>query len=174
MIKKLLPVVLGLVLAGGGFFAYTTFFSGGGKVETPVQAQAKAIKLDATTKKKRLKDKIEGPIVSLGDPFIVNLADPGSLNFVKLDVSVLVDNQTPLEAAAAEGAAEAPKLEEWIEIRDMVIDVINSHSSAELATPEGRHEAKEQIITTINEKTRKSVALEVYFPTFATQYQPAG
>src|SRR3954452_20787969 len=118
MIKKLLPVVLGLALAGGGFFAYTTFFAGGGPVETPVQAQAKAIKLDAKAKTKRLKDKIEGPIVSLGDTFVVNLADPGGLNFAKLDVSVLVDNQTPIEAAAAEGAAEPPKLEEWTEIRD--------------------------------------------------------
>jgi flagellar basal body-associated protein FliL len=173
MIKKLLPVVLGLMLAGGGFFAYTTFLSGGGPVETPVQAQAKAIKLDATAKKKRLKDKIQGPIVSLGDAFVVNLADPGSMNFVKLDVSVMVDNQTPLEAAAAEGAAGAARLEEWTQIRDMVIDVINSHTSAELASPRGRAEAKEEIIKTINEKTRKSVALEVFFPTFATQYQPA-
>jgi flagellar FliL protein len=174
MMKKLLPVVLGLMLAGGGFFAYTTFFSGGGPVETPVQAQAKALKLDATTKKKRLKDKIEGPIVSLGDAFVVNLADPGGMNFVKLDVSVMVDNLTPLEAAGAHGAVGAPKLEETTEIRDLVIDVINSHSAAELASPEGRHEAKEEIIKTINEKARKSVALEVFFPTFATQYQPAG
>jgi len=49
MIKKLLPVVLGLVLAAGGFFVYTTFLSGGGPVETPVQAQAKAVKADAAT-----------------------------------------------------------------------------------------------------------------------------
>ena len=66
MIKKLLPVVLGLMLAGGGFFAYTTFFAGGGPVETPVQAQAKEMKLDAKSKTKRLKEKIQGPIVSLG------------------------------------------------------------------------------------------------------------
>jgi flagellar FliL protein len=172
MIKKLLPVVLGLMLAGGGFFAYTTFFSGGGKVETPVQAQTKALKLDATAKKKRLKDKIDGHIVSLGDPFVVNLSDPGLSAFAKLDVSVLVDSGTPLEAAAAEGAATAPKLEEWTEIRDLVIDVINSHSSLELAKPEGRTKAKEEIITAINEHTRKTVALEVFFPTFAIQAQP--
>src|SRR4051794_10737362 len=146
MIKKLLPVVLGLMLAGGGFFAYTTFFAGGGPVETPVQAQTKALKVEVTEKKKRLKDKIDGPIVSLGDPFVINLSDPGLSAFAKLDVSVLVDSGSPLEAAAAEGAAEAPKLEEWIEIRDLVLDVINSHSSEELAKAEGRTEAKEEII----------------------------
>jgi flagellar basal body-associated protein FliL len=172
MIKKLLPVVLGLMLAGGGFFAYTMFFSGGGKVETPVQAQTKALKVDATAKKKRLKDKIEGKIASLGDPFVVNLADPGLSAFVKLDVSVLVDTGTPFEAAAADAAAGAPKLEEWTEIRDLVIDVINSHSSADLAKPEGRTAAKEEIIKAINDRTRKTVALEVYFPTFAIQQQP--
>lgn len=172
MIKKLLPVVLGLMLAGGGFFAYTTFFSGGGKVETPVQAQTKALKLDATSKKKRLKDKIEGRIVSLGDPFVVNLADPGLSAFVKLDVSVLVDSGTPLEAVSAEAAGTAPKLEEWTEVRDLVVDVISSHSSADLAKPEGRAAAKEEIIKAINDKTRKSVALEVFFPTFAIQQQP--
>ena len=172
MMKKIFPIVLGLMLAGGGFFAYTMFFSGGGPVETPVQAQTRALKLDATTKKKRLKDQIEGRIVALGDPFVVNLSDPGLSAFVKLDVSVLVDAGTPFEAAAAEGAAEPPKLEEWTEIRDLVIDVINSHSSGELATAEGRTRAKEEIIRDINEKTRKTVALEVFFPTFAIQQQP--
>jgi flagellar FliL protein len=173
MIKKLLPVVLGLALAGGGFFAYTTFFAGGGPVETPVQAQAKEMKLDAKSKAKRLKEKIQGPIVSLGDAFLVNLSDPGGLNFVKVDVSVMVDAETPIEAAAAEGAAEAPKLEEWTEIRDLVIDVINSHSSAEVADEAGRAQAKEEIMKAINEKTRKTVALEVYFTSFAVQGQPA-
>ena len=172
MIKKLLPIVLGLMLAGGGFFLYTMFFSGGGPVETPLQAQTKALKFDATAKKKRLKDKIDGHIVSLGDPFVVNLSDPGLSAFVKFDVSVLVDVGTPLEAAAAEGAGQAPKLEEWIEIRNIVLDVINSHSSAEVATAEGRTRAKEEIIKAINERTRKTVVLEVFFPSFAIQQQP--
>ena len=72
----------------------------------------------------------------------------------------------------AHGAVEPPKLEEVTEIRDLVLDVINSHSSADLAKPEGRTEAKEEIITAINEHTRKTIALEVFFPTFAIQAQP--
>ena len=171
MIKKLLPVVLGLALAAGGFFAYTMFFSGGGPVETPVQAQAKAAKADAADKKKRMKDKIEGPVVALGDAFVVNLADPGGLAFAKLDVSLQVDVATPIEAAA-EGSDTGPKLEEQTEIRDLVISVINSHSSSELSTEGGRNQAKEEIIKAVNEDTRHTVVLEVYFPSFAIQQQP--
>ena len=173
MIKKLLPVVLGLMLAGGGFFAYTTFFAGGGPVETPVQAQAKALKLDATDEEEAPEGQDRRPDRLARRPVRGQPVRSGPVGFVKLDVSVLVDKQTPLEAAPAEGAAEAPKLEEWTEIRDLVIDVINSHSSAELATSRrAAPQAKEEIIKAINEKTRKTVALEVFFPTFAIQAQP--
>ena len=171
MIKKILPVVLGLALAAGGFFAYTMFFSGGGPVETPVQAQTKAMKADATAKKKRLKEQLQGPVVSIGDAFVVNLADPGGLAFAKLDVSLMVDTVTPIEAAA-EGSETGPKLEEQTEIRDLVIDVVNAHSASELSTAEGREQAKQEIIKAINEKTRLTVALEVFFPSFAIQQQP--
>ena len=171
MIKKLLPVVLGLVLAGVGFFVYTTFLSGGGPKETPVQAQAKAAKADATAKKKRLKEGLEGPVVSLGDSFVVNLSDPGGLAFAKADVSLKVDAATPIEAAA-EGSDVGPKLEEQTEIRDLVIDVLNSHSASELSTAEGRDQAKEEIIKAINDETRLTVVLEVFFPSFAIQQQP--
>ena len=54
-----------------------------------------------------------------------------------------------------------------------MIDVINSHSSAEVADEAGRAQAKEEIMKAINEKTRKTVALEVYFTSFAVQGQPA-
>jgi flagellar basal body-associated protein FliL len=171
MIKKILPVVLGLVLAAGGFFVYTTFLAGGGPVETPVQAQNKAIKADAADKKKRLKQGLEGPVVSIGDALVVNLADPGGLAFAKLDVSLQVDAATPVEAAA-EGSDTGPKLEEQTQIRDIVIDVINSHSASELSTAEGRDRAKQEIIKAVNDQTRHTVVLEVYFPSFAIQQQP--
>lgn len=171
MIKKLLPVVLGLALAAGGFFAYTMFLSGGGPVETPVQAQTKAIKADATAKKKRLKQQLEGPVVSLGDAFVVNLADPGGLAFAKLEVSLKVDAATPI-AAPAEGSDTGPALQEQTEIRDLVIDVINAHSASELSTADGRDQAKQEIIRAINDHTRYTVALDVYFTSFAIQQQP--
>ena len=173
MITKLLPVVLGLMLAGGGFFAYTTFFASGPKPEPPAIAQAKHLKELAAKKKARLKDKIEGSIVSLGDSFIVNLADPGLGAFAKSDVSFKVDKETPFEPASAEAAA-APKLLENTEIRDLVINVLNGHTSSELATVEGRDKAKEEIIAAVNDGPLQAVALDVYFTNFAIQATAQG
>jgi len=175
MVKKLLPMILGLVLAGGGFFAYNTFFAGGPPPLPAAEQQAKAAETLAATKKQRLKDRIEGPIVSLGDPFIVNLSDAGTGSYVKSDVSIRVDKDTPMEAAGADATA-APKLEETTQIRNIVIDVLNGYSSGELATQDGRDKAKEKIIATINSQkvplTPKTVALDVYFTNFAIQAIP--
>ena len=174
--KKLLPVILGLALAGGGFFAYTTFLAGGPPPEPPAIAQKKAKTELVTKKKARLKDKIDGKIASLGDSFTVNLADEAASAYVKVDVSLRVDADTAFEAAAAEGAAGPPKLEEGTEIRNIVIDVLNSHASTELLKLEGREHAKEEIIKAINDlkgTTPKTVALEVFFSNFAVQVASA-
>ncbi len=175
MIKKLLPVLLGLILAGGGFFAYTTFFAGGPPPDLPAVAQTKARDLAVADKKTRLQDKVDGPIVSLGDPFVVNLSDPGLASFVKTDVSIRVDIGTPMEVAGAEGAKGTAALEEKVEVRNIVIDVLNSHSGAELTTQEGREVVKKEIIKAINapkSSTPKTIALEVYFVNFAVQAIP--
>jgi flagellar protein FliL len=166
--KKILPLILGVLLMGGGYFGYTKFM-GGGPVETPVEAQQKAEKTLAEEKKQRKKDKIDGPVVSLGDPFVVNLADPGLTAYTKFSVSLKVDKGTPMEAAGAHGATAAPALEEQTEIRDVVIAVISARTSEELKSAEGREAAKEELMDTINKDVPKTLALEVFFTDFAIQ-----
>jgi flagellar basal body-associated protein FliL len=169
-VKKILPLLLGVLLAGGGFGLYTMVLSGGGgKKETPAQAQAAAKKLLATAKKDRIKAGIDGEVVSAGDPFVVNLSDPGLAHFAKFSVSLLVDTGTPMAKAAAEGATAAPALEEAAQVRDLIIDAVSSHSASELATAEGREVLKKQIITSIDKDTAKTVVLEVYVTDFAIQ-----
>ena len=174
MMKKLLPVLLGLILAGGGFVVYTMFLSGGGKTEPPAVAQANQAKLDAAAKRARVKSPIDGAVVSLGDTFVVNLSDPGLGAFVKTDVALMVDTQTPTVAPAA-GATGGPSLVEQTPIRNIVIDAISSFSSGEVATAAGRDRLKQQIITAINTAAdvKQTVAIAVYFSNFAIQAQPA-
>jgi flagellar basal body-associated protein FliL len=173
MKKKLLPLILGIVLAGIGFGVYTMFLSGGGKPEPAALAQKKAQTALAAAKKVRLKARIEGPITDLGDPFIVNLADPNLGAFVKAQVSIMVDPETPFAPKGAEAATAAPVLDENTQIRDIVIDVLSSYSSSDLATPEGRKKMKEQLVGAINAGTQKTVCLNVYFTFFAIQAQAA-
>jgi flagellar protein FliL len=164
--KKIMPLLLGALLMGGGYFGYTKFMGGGPK-EDPVAAQERVVKELAETKKQRKKDKLEGPIVSLGDPFIVNLADPGLAAFTNFSVSLKVDTGTPLHAGHA--ASDPPALEESPEVRDAVIGVVSDHTADELKSAEGRNAVKDELIDEINRAAPKTLALEVYFTDFAIQ-----
>ncbi len=92
MPKKLIIIIAGVALpalGGGGYFGYTMFLAGGGKAASPVAAQKMAMKKERTEMKLRIKQRIDGPIVPLGDDFVVNLG--GLAHFAKFDVSLKVD-----------------------------------------------------------------------------------
>ena len=168
MSKKLIIIIAVLlpVLGGGGYFGYTMFLAApGGKPVSPAAAQKKAMKKLKTAMKLRIKQRIEGPIVPLGDDFIVNLN--GLAHFAKFDVSLKVDKKTMLAAAGTDAAAAAA-LEDQAQIRDIVIADTSSYSAAQLATMSGKNKLKERIMTDVASKTN-TVALDVYFTGFAIQ-----
>ena len=167
--KKMMPLLLGLLLAGVGFGVYTLFLSGGGGTgETPAQARQHLTAKLAAEKKHRLADRVEGPTVLLGDPFTVNLADRGSSWYARFSVALTFDSSTPFEAAGEEAAAAA-KPEEFFELREIVTDVVGSHPAEQLSTREGRETIKKEIVEAVNKETAKTVALAVYFSDLAVQ-----
>jgi flagellar basal body-associated protein FliL len=166
--KKLIIIIAVAlpVLGGGGYFGYTMFLAGGGKAKSPVAAQKLKLKKARTAMKLRIKQRIEGPIVPLGDDFVVNLG--GLAHFAKFDVSLKVDKATPLAAAAAADSAATAELEDLAQIRDIVIADTSSYSAGQLATISGKDKLKERIMTDVSNKTN-TVALDVYFTGFAIQ-----
>jgi flagellar basal body-associated protein FliL len=165
--KKLIIIIAAVavpVLGAGGYFGYTMFLAGGGKAASPAVAQKAKLKKERTTMKLRMKQRLEGPIVPLGDDFVVNL--DGLAHFAKFDVSLKVDKATKL-AAGAEATA-APELDDQAQIRDIVIADTSSYSANQLASISGKHKLKERIMTDVAKRTN-TVALDVYFTGFAIQ-----
>ena len=88
MSKKLIIIIAAVAvpaLGAGGYFGYTMFLAGGGKAKSPVAAQKAMLKKERTAMKLRIKQRIDGPIVTLGDDFVVNLG--GLAHFAKFDVA---------------------------------------------------------------------------------------
>jgi flagellar basal body-associated protein FliL len=171
--KKLLPIigtVALLLLGGGGFFLYSTLMGGGGKKgkkQTPAQLAKAAHAKERAAMKLREKLRAEGSTVSLGDPLLVNLADPGLAHYVKLSVSMKVDKQSPLAAAGAEATA-GPELEEQAEIRDIVRSDVQGFTATQLVTRDGQERLKAKIIADVADETT-TLPLAVYFPDLAVQ-----
>ena len=165
--KRFLPIIIGMLIAGIAAFVYFKVINKP-PPPAPTQIQAEAKKTAATDKKARMKDKLDGPVMALGEAFTVNLADPGA--FVRTEIAVKVDAGTPMEAGAGgHGGGDALPLEEQAEIRDIVIDVLSQQKAGESVTSEGRAKIKEQIIERINEETHKTIALDVFFNSYAVQ-----
>jgi flagellar basal body-associated protein FliL len=166
--KKLIIIIAAVALpalGGGGYFGYTMFLAGGGKAASPVAAQKLALKEQRAAMKLRVKQRIDGPIVPLGDDFVVNLG--GLAHFAKFNLSLKVDKASPL-AAAAHGSTAEPALEDQAQIRDIVIADTSSYSAGQLATMGGKNKLKERIMTDVSNKTN-TVALDIYFTGFAIQ-----
>jgi flagellar basal body-associated protein FliL len=169
--KKLLPIigVVVLLVGAGGYFFLMPMLMGGGKPAKKVSPaklhqQAEAAKRAAM--KLREKTRVEGSTLSLGDPLLVNLADPGLAHYVKVSVALKVDKDTPV-AAAAEGGTGAT-LEEAEEIRDIVRSDIQEFTAGQLVTDQGQARLKRQIIKDVSGET-DTLPLAVYFPDLAVQ-----
>jgi flagellar basal body-associated protein FliL len=165
--KKLIIIIGALlpVLGGGGYFGYTMFLAAPAK-GSPVAAQKKMIAKDHTAMKLRLKERIDGPIVPLGDDFVVNLG--GLAHFAKFDVSLMVDKGTKVLPAATGATDTDPTLADQAQIRDIVIADTSGYDATELATPKGKLKLKQKIMKDVSGHT-DTVALNVYFTDFAIQ-----
>ncbi len=107
-----------------------------------------------------------GPIHTLVDPFVVNLADTEARHFAKVGIALQVSK---LSAGLVPAHAKEPvPLEEEPEIRDIVIATLQDKTSEELGTRRGRTEVKETIVTQVNKHTEVKI-VDVYFTEFAVQ-----
>lgn len=99
-----------------------------------------------------------GKMVTL-DQFTVNLSTAGSVNpkFVRLNLSI----EVPTDDTENELNQKMPQ------VRNTVIDLINSKRSADLATPEGREYLKEEIRKALNDFLVTGKVKGVYFTNFA-------
>jgi flagellar protein FliL len=167
--KKLLIIIIAVALpalGGGGYFGYTMFLAAPAKAASPDVAQKAMQKKQRKAMKLRIKQRIEGPIVPLGDDFIVNL--DGLAHFAKFDVSLKVDKATKVLPPATTSTTGDMVLDDEAQIRDIVIADTSAYSAAQLATISGKNKLKERIMTDVDSSTN-TVALDLYFTGFAIQ-----
>ena len=101
------------------------------------------------------------------DPFVVNLADGGGPHFAKVGVAMRFSKLSEGEIVKGEG--DTPDtVEEAAELRDIVIATLQSKTSGELSSAEGRESVKRAIVQRVNRHTDYKI-VEVYYTEFAVQ-----
>lgn len=99
-----------------------------------------------------------GPIYRL-DPFVVNLADVGRSRFLRVVLQLELDGS----AAASELDALGPR------VRDAILTLLSSKSSAELATVGDRERLRSEILHRLNGLLSGGAVVQVYFTEFLVQ-----
>jgi flagellar FliL protein len=150
MKKKLLMFGLPLLLLLVAGFAAKTFLLGGGKADEAALA------------------KEPGPVYAMSEAFVVNLADRGDVpHFAKVGIALRFSQLSAGEITPAAGDVPA-SVEDDAQLRDIVISTLQSRTSSQLSSPDGREAVKREIISGVNKKTEVKV-VDVYYTEFAVQ-----
>jgi flagellar FliL protein len=93
------------------------------------------------------------------EPFLVNLADKDARRYLKVKIDLEVEN----EKAVKELEKSMPR------IRDQLIFLLSSKSYQDIATPEGKHQLKKEIMTRLAALPMGKKISAAFFTEFVAQ-----
>jgi flagellar FliL protein len=96
------------------------------------------------------------------ETFVVNLADEDQHTFLRVGIDLGIAGESK---KAKEGEGEQPAAP----IRDVILSVLMATHSTDLATIEGKHKLKEQLLQKLNEHLPALHAQEIYFTEYLLQ-----
>lgn len=147
-LKWIILAVLLVVLAGGGYFAYTKFFA------APADETAEA----EATAEEQMMEPAEGTLVPL-PLFLVNLADPLGRRYLKLGIEVEVRDDKVTEALNKNEA----------KIKDTMLLLLSSKTFDDLSTLKAKVELKQEIVRRLNQILGNGSILRVYITEMVIQ-----
>ncbi len=140
---KILVLVLGLaLLGGGGFFAYTKFFAAADK---PKEAQAKPLPAK--------------PVVKDLETFLVNLADPGGERYLKVTMQLSLSSEIASQEIDARMA----------ELRDSILLLLSSKEYDDISSLSGKLALKKTLMSNLNRMLKQGTVQDIYFTEFLVQ-----
>jgi len=139
--KKKLLIALPVLLLAAGYFGYSHFM---------------------VAKKPKVAMKITGELVSVGEPFTLNLAHG---RFARLSVSLLVKKAPKVDPAAPAGTPALPQNDA---VRAIVTDVLTGVDSSSLIAAGPRHGLQLKILADLKKSTDVPVT-ELLFTDLAVQ-----
>ncbi len=145
-------IVLLLVLGGGGAGGYFYFFKG-----APAAAHAEEPEPEAE----------HAPATGTGivpmEPFVVNLADPGAIRFLRVNLSLVVKDEE-LAKEIEENAVDKAR------IRSAILELLAMQHSDAIVTPEGKDELKTLIAERSEHAAHELKVVDVLFSEFVIQF----
>ena len=153
--KIALIVAIALVSSIGGGVVSWVLIS-----KTMMKAEAKAP--EAEKKVDEVAQAIEkGGAIAL-DPFVVNLADADAARYLRIKISLMIDDAAKLKELTENSALQQ-------KLRDVILQTLTEKSSSELISEEGKKKLRSEIQTKISGYFKKPKVVDVMFTEFVIQ-----
>ena len=153
--KIALVVVIALVSSIGGSVISWFLIS-----KTMLKAEAKAPEADK--KVDEVAQAIEkGGAIAL-EPFVVNLADTAAPRYLRIKISLMIDDATKLKELTDNSALQ-------LKLRDVILQTLTGKTSADLITDEGKKQLRSEIQSKIAGYFKKPKLVDVMFSEFVIQ-----
>jgi flagellar FliL protein len=144
--KKLLIIIIGCValvlVAGGGFIAYSKFFKEKGKTEEAANHEGKG--------------KGKSVLIPV-DQFVVNLTEQG--RYLKVTIQFEV----------ADADSQNIVTQKMPNLRDAIITLLSSKSAAAVSGPEEKFQLKDEILLRANQAVGQDIFKNLFFTEFIMQ-----
>ena len=131
--KMLLIVLLALVSSGGGGVLSFVLIS------RTLNTRAKeAEKPEKAAEEERIARMLEDGAVLPLEPFVVNLADTEAARYLRIKISLMVDNKAKVKELSENQALQ-------LKVRDVILQSLTAKTSQELINQEGKNKLRHEI-----------------------------
>jgi flagellar protein FliL len=162
ILKILLIVVLGVSSsAAGGVVSFMLM-----KRTLPISANAEA-KSDEKAKSledehKRIAEILEKSAVLPLEPFVVNLADQDTARYLRIKISLMVDDKSKAKELSENQALQ-------LKVRDVILQSLTSKTSHDLIDQDGKNKLRQEIQQKIAVYFQEPKLVDVMFTEFVIQ-----
>jgi flagellar FliL protein len=157
--KMLLVVALSAVsgTAGGGALSWFLL----SRVMPAATAPASSNQADAARKDSIAKILENGAVVPL-EPFVVNLADPEIARYLRINISLMVDDKDKIAAVIENQALQ-------LKVRDVILQTLTQKTSRDLIGEDGKNQLRKEIQERVDVYFREPKLVDVMFTEFVIQ-----
>jgi flagellar FliL protein len=156
--RMLVIVLLAIVSsAGGGFISFVL-------INRTLNAQARAANPDRAkeAEQQRIAAMLEKSAVLPLEPFVVNLADEDAARYLRIKISLLVDDKSKV----AQIAANQPLQQK---VRDVILQSLTAKTSQEIMNEEGKNKLRHELQDKVALYFRDPKVVDVMFTEFVIQ-----
>ena len=157
--KILLIVVLAVISsAGGGVVSFILM-----KRALNLNAAPNTAEHDAKeSEDKKIAEKLEKSAVLPLEPFVVNLADPDAARYLRIRISLMVDDKTKSKELLENQALQ-------LKVRDVILQSLTAKTSQELINSDGKNKLRQEIQEKVTVYFQEAKLVDVVFTEFVIQ-----